>query len=81
MSFTPVRNLEQYGASTVGFGALYLLVGAIGAQADLAALAGSPDEAQLLLQRLIQNNPDSPGRTAAEARLRALQAAADPVAP
>ena len=42
LSFTPVHNLEQYGASTVGFGALYLLVGAIGAQADLAAVLETP---------------------------------------
>ena len=42
LSFTPIRNLEQYGASTVGFGALYLLVGAIGAQADLAAVLETP---------------------------------------
>ena len=42
LSFTKVRNLEQYGASTIGFGALYLLVGAIGAQADLAAVLETP---------------------------------------
>ncbi len=42
LSFTKVRNLEQYGASTVGFGALYLLVGSIGAQADLAAVLETP---------------------------------------
>lgn len=42
LSFTRVRNLEQYGASTIGFGALYLLVGAIGAQADLAAVLETP---------------------------------------
>ena len=38
LSFTPVRNLEKYGASATGYGALYLLVGAIGAQADLRAV-------------------------------------------
>ncbi len=42
LSFTRVRNLEQYGASTIGFGALYLLVGSIGAQADLAAVLETP---------------------------------------
>ncbi len=42
LSFTRVRNMEQYGASTVGFAALYLLVGAIGAQADLAAVLETP---------------------------------------
>ena len=42
LSLTPVRNLERQGASTVGFGALYLLVSAIGAQADIAAVMDTP---------------------------------------
>jgi uncharacterized membrane protein len=42
LSFTPMRNLEKYGASTTGYGALYLLVGAIGAQADLRAVLETP---------------------------------------
>lgn len=42
LSLTPVRNLERRGASTVGFGALYLLVSAIGAQADIAAVMDTP---------------------------------------
>ena len=42
LSLTPVRGLERQGASTVGFGALYLLVSAIGAQADIAAVLETP---------------------------------------
>lgn len=42
LSLTPVRRLERQGASTVGFGALYLLVSAIGAQADIAAVLETP---------------------------------------
>ena len=42
LSLTPVRNLERKGASTVGFGALYLLVSAIGAKADIAAVLDTP---------------------------------------
>ena len=42
LSLTPVRNLERQGASTVGFGALYLLVSAIGARADIAAVLDTP---------------------------------------
>ena len=42
ISFTPVRRLEEVGASRVGYAALYLLLGAIGAQADLRADAQTP---------------------------------------
>ena len=42
ISFTPVRKLEEVGASRVGYAALYLLLGAIGAQADLRAIVQTP---------------------------------------
>ena len=42
LSFTPVRNLEEHGASRVGYLALYLLLTAIGAKADLAAVLAAP---------------------------------------
>ena len=42
ISFTPVRRLEEVGASRVGYAALYLLLGAIGAQADLRAIVQTP---------------------------------------
>lgn len=42
LSFTPVRRLEAAGASRVGYAALYLLLTAIGAQADLAAVVEAP---------------------------------------
>ncbi len=42
VSFTPVRRLEEVGASRVGYAALYLLLGAIGAQADLRAIVQTP---------------------------------------
>ena len=42
ISFTPVRRLEEVGASRIGYTALYLLLGAIGAQADLRAIAQTP---------------------------------------
>jgi len=42
VSFTPVRRLEEVGASRVGYTALYLLLGAIGAQADLRAIVQTP---------------------------------------
>jgi uncharacterized membrane protein len=41
-SFTRVRSLEEWGASKVGYAALYLLLGAIGAQADLKAVLAAP---------------------------------------
>ncbi|MFV1987590.1 MAG: DUF819 domain-containing protein [Gemmatimonadota bacterium] len=42
LSFTPVRKLEAAGASRLGYVALYLLLTAIGAQADLAAVVEAP---------------------------------------
>ncbi|MDX1394078.1 MAG: DUF819 family protein [Gemmatimonadota bacterium] len=42
LSFTPVRRLEADGASKIGYAALYLLLTAIGAQADLAAVVEAP---------------------------------------
>jgi uncharacterized membrane protein len=42
LSFTKVRSLEEVGASNLGYAALYLLVAAIGAQADLQAVIQAP---------------------------------------
>ncbi|MGH7541093.1 MAG: DUF819 domain-containing protein, partial [Gemmatimonadota bacterium] len=42
LSFTPVRRLEETGASRLGYLALYLLLTAIGAQADLKAVVEAP---------------------------------------
>ena len=42
LSFTPARRLEIVGASRFGYASLYLLLGAIGAQADLRAVAQTP---------------------------------------
>jgi len=42
LSFTPVRNLEEAGASTVGYAALYLLLTAIGAQGNLMEVLSAP---------------------------------------
>ncbi|HSM37187.1 MAG TPA: DUF819 family protein [Longimicrobiales bacterium] len=42
LSFTPVSTLEEAGASRVGYAALYLLLAAIGAQADLKAVLDAP---------------------------------------
>lgn len=42
LSFTRLRNLEQVGASAAGYTALYLLLAAIGAQADLRAVLSAP---------------------------------------
>lgn len=42
LSFTPVRRLEEAGASRIGYAALYLLLTAIGAQADLRAVLQTP---------------------------------------
>ena len=42
LSLTPVRRLEQVGASKIGYVALYLLLTAIGAQADLKAVIDAP---------------------------------------
>ena len=42
LSATPVRRLERFGASTVGYALLYLVLAAIGSRANLASLAGAP---------------------------------------
>jgi uncharacterized membrane protein len=42
LSFTPVRNLEEAGASKVGYAALYLLLTAIGAQGNLMEVLAAP---------------------------------------
>ena len=42
LSMTPVRRLERFGASTVGYGLLYLVLAAIGSRASLADLGGAP---------------------------------------
>lgn len=42
LSLTPIRRLEEHGASKVGYLALYLLLTAIGAKADLAAVLAAP---------------------------------------
>lgn len=42
LSFTPVRRLEEAGASRLGYLALYLLLTGIGAQADLKAVLTAP---------------------------------------
>ncbi|HSN70015.1 MAG TPA: DUF819 family protein [Steroidobacteraceae bacterium] len=42
LSFTPVRRLEEVGASRFGYIALYLLMASIGAQADLHAVLQAP---------------------------------------
>ncbi len=42
LSFTPVRKLEEAGASTIGYAALYLLLTAIGAQGNLLEVLSAP---------------------------------------
>ncbi|HUF11787.1 MAG TPA: DUF819 family protein [Longimicrobiales bacterium] len=42
LSFTPITRLERVGASRIGYVALYLLLTAIGAQADLRAVLATP---------------------------------------
>lgn len=42
LSFTPIRRLEEVGASRLGYLALYLLLTGIGAQADLKAVLDAP---------------------------------------
>jgi len=42
LSFTPLARLERVGASKVAFLALYLMLTAIGAQADIAAVTKAP---------------------------------------
>src|SRR5699024_11006430 len=42
LSFTPIRKLENYGASKVGYAGIYLLLASIGAKADLAYVLDAP---------------------------------------
>lgn len=42
LSYSPLKNLEAYGASRIGYMALYLLLASIGARADLHAIADAP---------------------------------------
>ncbi len=42
LSFTPVRQLEEVGASRLGYTALYLMLAAVGAQADFKAVLETP---------------------------------------
>lgn len=42
LSFTPLKRLERVGASRIGYLALYLMLTAIGAQADLVAVLELP---------------------------------------
>ena len=42
LSFTPLRQIEEAGASRIGYFALYLLLTSIGAKADLAAVLDVP---------------------------------------
>ncbi len=42
LSFTPVARIERVGASRIGYVALYLLLTAIGAQADLKKVLEIP---------------------------------------
>ncbi|QST01205.1 DUF819 family protein [Pontibacillus sp. ALD_SL1] len=42
LSFTKVRELDDYGASNIGYAGIYLLLTTIGAKADLAAVVEAP---------------------------------------
>jgi uncharacterized membrane protein len=42
LSFTPIRRLEEVGASRLGYAALYLLLTSIGARANLGAVVAAP---------------------------------------
>jgi uncharacterized membrane protein len=42
LSFTPLQRLEEEGASRIGYVALYLMMAAVGAQADLRAVLEAP---------------------------------------
>jgi len=42
LSFTPVRRLERFGASTVGYGMLYFVLASIGAKTSLGHLGRAP---------------------------------------
>ncbi len=42
LSFSPLKRLEEFGASRIGYIALYILLTSIGARADLRAIADAP---------------------------------------
>jgi len=42
LSFTPMKRLEAYGASKIGYWLLYFVLASIGATTDLSALASAP---------------------------------------
>ena len=42
LSFTPVRRLERFGASSIGYGLLYFVLASIGARTSLTSLASAP---------------------------------------
>lgn len=42
LSFTPLRRIEERGASSLGYAALYLFLTSIGAKADLSGLLEAP---------------------------------------
>jgi uncharacterized membrane protein len=42
LSSTPVRRLERFGASTIGYGLLYFVLASIGAGTSLTSLADAP---------------------------------------
>jgi uncharacterized membrane protein len=42
LSFTPLRKLESYGSSRLGFAMLYFVLASIGAKANLANLTSAP---------------------------------------
>jgi len=42
LSFTPIRKLETYGASRIGYGLLYFVLASIGAKASLADIFAAP---------------------------------------
>ena len=42
LSFTPLRRLEEYGASRLGYFLLYLVLASLGAKANLSHLAAAP---------------------------------------
>ncbi len=43
LSFTPLRRVEEAGASSLGYAALYLFLTSLGAKADLAGLVEAPE--------------------------------------
>jgi len=42
LSFTPIRRLERFGASKIGYGLLYFVLASIGARTSLASLTEAP---------------------------------------